>query len=289
MKYLFFSLIAVCSFWFSPLCGQTPIPVHPDLISGKLENGLTYYILKNSKPSNMVSIRLATQVGSKLEEEYERGLAHFVEHMAFNGSENFEKNELINFLEKTGTRFGADLNAYTSFDETVYMVDIRSDDPELLDKGLLVFEDWAGRLSFDPEEIDKERGVVLAEYRGGLGAYERMSNIIYPVILMGSNYAERLPIGLPDIIENASYETIRNFYNEWYRPELMALIVVGDIEVHEMERLIKERFAFLQTRERAKERKKEQMPLKTGQIIKMASDKEADMTIVSLTYRHPRQ
>jgi zinc protease len=269
--------------------GQQSIPTHPDLVSGKLSNGFQYYILKNEMPKNMVSIRLATHVGSILEEENERGLAHFVEHMAFNGSENFKKNELINFLEKTGTRFGADLNAYTSFDETVYMVDIKSDDPGLLDKAFLVFEDWAGRLTLDTEEIDKERGVIMAEYRGSLGAYERMSNIIYPVQFFGSNYANRLPIGIPEVIEGASHETIRQFYKKWYRPDLMAIIVIGDVDVSTVEKEIKKRFAFLKSPAIAPPRKRESLPLATGKLIKIAEDKEATYTVVELAYRHRKE
>ncbi len=269
--------------------GQENLPVHEDLITGQLDNGFKYFILKNEMPKNMVSFRLATHVGSILEDEHERGLAHFVEHMAFNGSANFEKNELINFLEKTGTRFGADLNAYTSFDETVYMVDIKSDDPDLLDKAILVFEDWAGRLSFDPEEIDKERGVIMAEYKGRLGPFERMGNEIYPIQFYGSNYANRLPIGIPEVIENADYETIRSFYEQWYRPDLMALIVIGDIDVADMEKQIQDRFAFLKSPDVVKDRVRESLPLETGKLVKVASDKEANMTIVEMSYRHRKK
>jgi zinc protease len=285
MKKLF---IFVFLLYFIPVFSQN-LPVHQDLKSGVLQNGLTYYILKNTQPKSMVSFRLATKVGSILEEESERGLAHFVEHMAFNGSENFQKNELIHFLENTGTRFGPDLNAYTSFDETVYMLDLRSDNPEMIDKGLLIFEDWAGRLSFDEEEIDKERGVVIAELQGSLGAMERMNKEIYPVQFKGSNYSSRLPIGLQDVVENASYETIRNFYKKWYRPELMALIIVGDIDVDAMEKEVKKRFSFLKSPANAPERWSESLPLETGTEVKVVSDKEASRTIVRIMYRHRKK
>lgn len=265
---------------------QTSIDVHPDLRKGVLSNGLTYYIMKNEMPKNVISIRLATQVGSILETEEERGLAHFVEHMAFNGSENFKKNELVDYLEKTGTRFGPDLNAYTSFDETVYILDIKADDPEMVNKGLLIFEDWAGRLSFDEEEIDKERGVVIAELRGSLGPRDRMSKVIYPVLFKGSNYAERLPIGLESVIQNADYEKVRNFYRKWYRPELMALIIVGDFDVDQMEAQVKNRFSFLKNPNNPVPRMRESLPLEVGKNVKIASDKEANMTTVELIYRH---
>ena len=265
---------------------EKPIGVHPDLRKGVLPNGLTYYIMKNEMPKNVMSIRLATQVGSILETEEERGLAHFVEHMAFNGSTNFKKNELVDYLEKTGTRFGPDLNAYTSFDETVYMLDIKANDKDMVNKGLLIFEDWAGRLSFDGDEIDKERGVVIAELRGSLGARDRMGKEIYPVVFKGSNYAQRLPIGLESVVQNASYETIRNFYKKWYRPELMALIIVGDINVDEMEAEVKKRFSFLKSPANPVARKRESLPLEIGKNVKIASDKEANMTIVELAYRH---
>ncbi|HRB69440.1 MAG TPA: insulinase family protein, partial [Chitinophagales bacterium] len=153
---------------------KKPLPLNPDVRFGKLENGLTYYIQKNTKPENRVELRLAVNAGSNQEEETQKGLAHFVEHMAFNGSKHFSKNELVNYLESIGTKFGAHLNAYTSFDETVYMLQLPTDKKEILDKGLLVLEDWAGGLTFDTTEINKERGVVYSEWRSRLGAEKRM-------------------------------------------------------------------------------------------------------------------
>jgi len=166
------------------------LPVDPMITKGVLENGLTYYIKYNSAPENRCEIRLAVNAGSILEDEDQQGLAHFVEHMAFNGTENFEKQELVNFLESTGMRFGPEINAYTSFDETVYMLQLATDSLELLEKGFQVLEDWAHGLSFDSEEIDKERGVIIEEWRLGRGASSRMRDKQLPILFQGSKYAK---------------------------------------------------------------------------------------------------
>ena len=158
-----------------------PLPIDPNVRIGLLPNGMRYYIQHNSKPENRAELRLAVHAGSLQEEENQLGIAHFVEHMAFNGSRHFEKNELINYLEKTGTRFGADLNAYTSFEETVYLLQARTDSLHLLEKGLLIMEDWAGGLTFDAEEIDKERGVVVSEWRTRLSPAQRLQQQYFPV------------------------------------------------------------------------------------------------------------
>src|SRR5690606_32604577 len=181
-----------------------------------------YYIMVNHKPENRAEFRLAVKAGSMQEDEDQLGLAHFVEHMAFNGTQNFSKNELVNYLERVGSRFGPDLNAYTSFDETVYMLQVRTDDQDQFQNGLLILRDWADGLSFEEEEIDKERGVVISEWRTGLSAQQRMRNEYLPVLYYNSRYAKRLPIGEPEIVKNAHYDVVRRFYKDWYRPELMA-------------------------------------------------------------------
>src|SRR6201992_525506 len=189
---------------FAPfaLFAQTPkkqgtaLPLDPAVRTGKLPNGFTYYIRHNEEPKKRVVFYLANKVGSILETEDQRGLAHFMEHMSFNGTKHFPKNELVNYLQKSGVRFGADLNAYTSFDETVYQLPLSSDNPELLQNGLQIMRDWAQEATLDPVEIDKERGVVLEEKRLGKGAGERMQRVYFPVILNNSRYAERIPIGL---------------------------------------------------------------------------------------------
>ena len=262
------------------------LPVDPDLRMGTLPNGMTYYIKKNTKPENRAELRLALKAGSILEDEDQQGLAHFVEHMAFNGSTNFKKNELVDYLESVGTKFGPDLNAYTSFDETVYMLQVRTDDKELLDKGMLVMEDWAGGVSFDEEEIDKERGVVISEWRTRLSPDQRMQNVTFPKMYYNSQYAERLPIGKPEIIENADYDVVKRFYKDWYRPDLMALVVVGDVDVNAMEAKIKADFSKLTNPENPRERTSFNVPNHKETIVSIASDEEAAFTRVRLMYKH---
>lgn len=220
-----------------------PLPSDPDVKIGKLPNGLTYYIRKNIKPEKKLELRLVVNAGSVLENENQRGLAHFMEHMGFNGSKNFPKNELVDYLQKTGVEFGADLNAYTSFDETVYMLPIPTEDPEVVEKGFLVLEDWAFNNLFDPEEIEKERGVVLEESRLSKGSWERMSRQYLPKLLNGSKYADRLPIGKDEVLKNFKHETLKSFYRNWYRPNLMAVVVVGDIDPAEAEKKIVKHFS----------------------------------------------
>jgi len=263
------------------------LPVDPSFRMGVLKNGMHYFIKKNTKPENRVELRLAVKAGSILEDEDQKGLAHFIEHMQFNGSEHFSKNDLVNYLEKVGTQFGPDLNAYTGFDETVYMLQVRTDVENQLDTGLLVIYDWAGKASFDPEEIDKERGVVISEWRSGLSPDQRMRNKYLPVMLKGSRYAERLPIGDPDIVKNADYNTIKRFYHDWYRPDLMAVIVVGDINVDKMESKIKSMFSNNKNPDIEKPRKEYSVPPQKGTDVVVVSDKEAPFTVVQILNKLP--
>jgi zinc protease len=221
------------------------LPVDANVKIGKLANGLTYYIRQNKKPENKVELRLVVNAGSILEDADQQGLAHFTEHMAFNGSKHFKKNELVSFLQSIGVQFGADLNAYTSFDETVYILPIPLSDTNNLRKGLTVLQDWASGLSFDNDQIDGERGVVLEESRLGKGADDRMFRKIYPIQYEGSKYALRLPIGKDSIIKNAKYDVVKRFYKQYYRPDLQAVIIVGDIDVTATEKLVKEYFGGL--------------------------------------------
>ena len=214
------------------------IPTDPNVKVGKLSNGLTYYIRKNVKPEKKVELRLAVNAGSIQENDNQRGLAHFMEHMGFNGSKNFPKNELVDFLQKSGIKFGADLNAYTSFDETVYILPVPTEDPTMVEKGFTVLEDWAFNNLFDKNEVEKERGVVLEESRLSKGSGERMLRQYFPKLLNGSKYANRLPIGTDDVLKNFSHETLKSFYKNWYRPSLMAVLVVGDIDPAEAEKKI---------------------------------------------------
>jgi len=265
------------------------LPLNKEVRYGKLANGLTYYIQHNEKPENRVELRLAVNAGSNQEEETQKGLAHFVEHMAFNGSKHFSKNELVNYLEGVGTKFGAHLNAYTSFDETVYQLQLPTDKKEILDKGLTVLEDWANGLSFDEKEIDKERGVVFSEWRSGLGANKRMLDKFLPVLYYKSRYAERLPIGDTAILLRGKAERLTSFYNTWYRPDLMAVIIVGDVNVDEMEKEIKQRFGDLKNP--AKEEKKETftLPEHKETLVSIATDPEATYSRAMIVYKHPSE
>ncbi len=209
---------------------KDPLPLDPAVKIGKLANGLTYYIRQNKKPEKKVQLRLVVNAGSILEDADQQGLAHFMEHMNFNGSAHFPKNELVSYLQSIGVEFGADLNAYTSFDETVYILPVPADDPDKVDKAFTVLEDWAGRATLETAEIEKERGVVLEESRLGKGAGERMRKKYFPLLLNGSKYADRLPIGKDTILKTFNPDALRRFYRDWYRPDLMAVIVVGDMD-----------------------------------------------------------
>ncbi|MEM9856271.1 MAG: insulinase family protein [Bacteroidota bacterium] len=268
---------------------DSKLPIDPDVRVGTLKNGLTYYIRKNEKPEDKVELRLVVNAGSMLETEEQQGLAHFLEHMAFNGTKNFEKNELVSYLQSVGVRFGSDLNAYTSFDETVYILPIPTDDEEVLNKGLTVLEDWAHNIAMTEEEIDKERGVVLEELRLGQGANQRMRDEWFPVMFKESRYAERLPIGKKEVIENFEYETLRQFYKDWYRPDLMAVIAVGDIDPEEMEKKIKERFGKIKNPKNPKERKMYEVPDHDQTFISVVSDKEAPFTQIQLIYKQDNE
>ncbi|MBU1578028.1 MAG: insulinase family protein [Bacteroidetes bacterium] len=265
------------------------IPIDPTVKIGQLENGLVYYIRHNTMPENRVEMRLVTNAGSILEDDDQQGLAHFVEHMCFNGTKNFNKNELINFLEKSGVRFGADLNAYTSFDETVYMLQLPTDRQGLIDSAFMVLKDWAHQVSFDPNEIDKERGVIREEWRMGLGADDRMRKAYFPVIFNNSRYAERLPIGLIDIIDTAHYERFTTFYKDWYRPNLQAVIVVGDIDIQMAEEKIISHFSPIKNPENPKERVKYDIEGNKEPLIAIATDKEATRSTVMMFYKHPKK
>ena len=263
---------------------QQKIPVGPHVKIGKLENGLTYYIRKNEKPENKVELRLVIDAGSILEDDDQRGLAHFTEHMAFNGSANFEKNDIVSFLQSIGVEFGADLNAYTGFDETVYILPIPTDKQENVEKAFQILDDWASAVAFDPAEIDKERGVVLEEERSGRGAEERMFRITYPKMFEGSKYAERLPIGDVTVLKSFKPDAIRRFYNDWYRPDLMAVIVVGDMETSAAEQLIKKHFADLKKPSNPRPREKAAVPARKTSEGLVATDKEATHHLVDINF-----
>jgi zinc protease len=267
-----------------------PLPLDKRITTGKLENGLTYFILPHKKPENRASIWLAVNAGSVLEDDDQRGLAHFVEHMAFNGTKRFPKTSLVDFIEKTGIRFGADLNAYTSFDETVYQLQVPTDKPELVDKGFTVLRDWAGDVSFEPDEVEKERGVVLEEWRLGRGASMRLFDKTAPIVFAGSKYPERLPIGKPEIIKGATRDAVVRFYKDWYRPDLMAVIAVGDFKsAAEIEQKIKAEFSSLQNPKKERERSAQKMAMHGKTLVAIETDPELPTTSVTLMSKMPHR
>ncbi|NIJ51878.1 M16 family metallopeptidase [Dyadobacter arcticus] len=263
------------------------IPLDPGVKMGKLKNGITYYIRKNAEPKNRAELRLAVKAGSVLETDAQQGLAHFMEHMNFNGTTNFPKNELVNFLQKTGVRFGADLNASTSFDETIYMLPIPTDSAGLIDKGLQVLEDWAHGALLEPSEIEKERGVVLEESRMGRGAQQRMRDKFLKVILNNSRYAERLPIGKDSILKTFKPETIKAFYKDWYRPDLMAVIAVGDFDIAKVEATIIQKFSSIAPPVNPKKRIKYDIPLDGATRVAIVTDPEYPQNLIQLIYKQP--
>ena len=251
------------------------IPLDPSVRTGTLSNGMKYYIKKNVKPEKKVEFRLAINAGSINEDEDQRGLAHFMEHMNFNGTKNFPENKLVDFLQSIGIKFGQHLNAYTSFDETVYMLPVPLDKPGNLDSGLKVMEDWAFNALLTDKEIEKERGVVLEELRLGLGADKRMLDQYLPKLAYNSRYADRLPIGKKEILQNFKPDALRRFHKDWYRPDLMALVVVGDINVDEMEQKIKANFSKYQNPANARKRVDYEMPNHKETLISIATDADA--------------
>ncbi len=263
------------------------IPVDTKVSKGVLDNGLTYYVRSNDEPENRAELMLVVKAGSVNEDEDQQGLAHFAEHMSFNGTKNFPKNELINYFESIGMEFGPEINAYTSFDETVYMLKVPLDTAEYMEKGLQVLFDWASQVDDSEEEFEKERGVVYEEYRGDLGADERMRRKTLPVLLHNSKYANRLPIGKPDIIQNAPVEALQRFRNDWYRPGLEAIIVVGDFDQEKMVERVKEKFSQIPARENPREKKIFDIPGHDSTLISIATDKEAQYPMAAVYYKHP--
>ena len=259
------------------------VPVDPRITVGTLPNGMRYYVRANKNPQARAELRLVVNAGSVLEEDDQRGLAHFVEHMCFNGTSHFPKQEVIAFLQSTGVRFGAHINANTSFDQTVYQLQIPTDNPGVIDRSLLILEDWAHAVSFDPDEIDKERGVILEEWRVGLGADARILDAQLPVLLKDSRYAARMPIGTPEIIRNFKYDRLKKFYTDWYRPDLMAVIAVGDFDPARMESLIRSHFGPIPMPSSPRPRTIYDVPDQPGTRYAIAGDPEATNTIVGVT------
>lgn len=273
-----FSVLLICSLLATTLQAQNgsdPLPLNPKASSGKLANGLTYYILPNKKPEKKVELRLILNTGSLSEDDDQAGLAHMCEHMAFNGTTHFKKNDIVSFLQDIGVGFGNDLNAYTSFDRTVYILPIPTDKPGNLEKGFQVLEDWAHNVTYLTEDIEGERAIILEESRLGKGADDRMERKWLPLYFNGSRYATRLPIGKDDIIKSFAPDRIRSFYKDWYRPELMAVAVVGDISKEDALALVKKHFEGIPAKADARPLPAADFPAYQKDMAAVNTDKEA--------------
>ena len=266
---------------------KAQLPTDPHVVLGELDNGVRYAIRENGKPESRAELRLVVRAGSVDEDEDQRGLAHFLEHMVFNGTESYAGNEIVAYLESVGARFGADLNAYTSFDETVYQLQIPTDRPGLLHEGLHILSEFAFRAALSTPEIEKERGVVLDEWRRGLGAGRRIQDKQVPILLRGSRYAERIPIGLPEVIKGCDPEAIRRFYRERYRPERMAVIAVGTFDKREVEGWIREMFGAAPRTKELRAPADRTVPVGADTLFALADDPELRGTSVGLSRKRP--
>ena len=266
---------------------MAPLPIDPKVKYGKLENGLTYYIRHNAFPKNRAEFYIAQNVGSILENDSQRGLAHFLEHMAFNGSKNFPGKSMLNYLESNGVKFGTDVNAYTSFDETVYNIsNVPVNREGIVDSCLLILHDWSNAIALEDKEIDEERGVIREEWRTRTNANMRILEKLIPQVFAGSQYANRMPIGTMDIVMNFPYQTLKDYYHKWYRPDLQGIIIVGDIDADKTEKKLKEIFNTIPKPENAAERIYYTVPDNKEPIIAIAKDKEATGSQVTVYYKH---
>lgn len=263
------------------------VPLDPAVRTGQLPNGFTYYIRYNNEPKQRVIFYLANKIGAMQEEDDQRGLAHFMEHMSFNGTKHYPKNQLVEYLQRSGVRFGADLNAYTGFEETVYQLPLPADDTAIVRNGLQIMRDWAADALLETEEINKERGVVLEEKRLRNGAGQRLQDRSFPLQVNHSRYADRLPIGTDKVLNNFTPDAVRRFYKDWYRPNQQALIVVGDIDVKAIEEQIKKLFGDLKNPVNERPVIKYRIPLTGKNQFLAATDPELTTTEISLLIKQP--
>jgi zinc protease len=267
----------------------SPLPYDPAVTVGTLPNGMRYYIRENHKPEKRAELRLVVNAGSVLEDEDQRGLAHMVEHMAFRGTKKFPGNQVSSYLESVGMRYGPDINAFTSFDETVYMITIPTDTAAIVDKGFQILSEWAHNLAFDTSQIAKERPVVIEEWRLGQGAENRMQNKWFPVLFTGSQYGDRLPIGDIKTLETYKLETLRRFYDTWYRPDLMAVVAVGDFDKKTVEGLITRYLGAIPRAANPRPRKSFPVPSHDSTLVSINTDKEATRSTIRLMYKEPKR
>ena len=289
MKKLFIVMAALGLFVAAAAQQMPPIPVDGNVRIGHLDNGLTYYIRHNEEPKGQANFYIAQKVGSILEDENQRGLAHFLEHMCFNGTEHFPGNGVVKYCEKIGVQFGGDLNAYTSIDETVYNIDNVpvATVPEAVDSCLWILHDWADGLLLNGEDIDKERGVIHEEWRSRQNAQMRMYDQILPKIYPDGNvYGLRMPIGLMEVVDNFPYQAIRDYYEKWYRPDQQGIVVVGDIDVDAVEAKIQSIFGTIVAPVNPAERFYVQVPDNKEPIIAIAKDKEQPYAVTFIFKKH---
>jgi zinc protease len=268
---------------------QERIPFDAAVRTGTLPNGLRYFIRQNGRPANRMTLRLAVKAGSLYEADDQQGLAHLIEHMAFNGSAHFKPGELVSYFESSGARLGPHVNAYTSFDETVYMLDLPTDSRDVVSKGIQALADFAGGLTLSEDEVNKERGVVVEEWRGRLGAATRVRDQQVPVLYHKSRYAVRTPIGKPEIIRNAPVQRLRDFYDTWYRPERIAVVIVGDIKPEEIEAAVREAFGPLRDRAAAAPAPDNSVPLHAEDLVSVVSDPEVTSSSVQILHKRPAE
>lgn len=266
-----------------------PLPFDPAVTVGTLSNGMRYYIRENHKPEKRAELRLVVNAGSVLEDEDQRGLAHMAEHMAFRGTKRFAGNQISSYLESVGMRYGPDINAFTSFDETVYMITIPTDTAAIVDKGFQILSEWAHNVAFEPTQVEKERPVVIEEWRLGQGAENRMQNKWFPVLFSGSKYGERIPIGLKSVLETYKPATLRRFYDTWYRPDLMAVVAVGDFDKRQIEGLITRYLGAIPRAPAPKARPLFPVPAHDGTLVSINNDKEATRSVIRLLYKQPKR
>jgi zinc protease len=264
---------------------KAPLPFDPAVTIGVLSNGMRYYIRENHKPEKRAELRLVLNAGSVLEDSDQRGLAHMVEHMAFRGTKRFANNEISSYLESVGMRYGPDINAYTSFDETVYMLTIPTDTAAIVDKGFQILSEWAHNVALESSQIEKERPVVIEEWRLGQGAENRMQNKWFPVLFSGSRYGSRLPIGDKTILETYKHAALRRFYEDWYRPDLMAVVAVGDFNKSQIEDLIKRHLGAIPRRANQRPRTSFPVPGHDSTLVSVNSDREATRSMIRLLYK----
>jgi len=273
----------------SPVGEGAPLAYDAAVTSGALDNGLSWHVLRNPEPANRIYLRLAVRAGSAMEDDDQKGVAHLIEHMAFNGTEHFAKNELVDYFETIGMVFGPEVNAYTSFDETVYMLEIPADDPAILERSLLVLRDWACSVAFAPEELEKERGVVVEEWRLGRGANGRVQDRQIPLLFRDSRYADRRPIGDPEIVKTIPRERVLDFYRSWYRPELMSILAVGDFERGAVEDTIKKILGTVPPSAERKGRAAYPVPRQKEPSILISRDPEITYTTLQILEQFPAE